>query len=46
VILTDVHSFGIKGPEVGAQWGYTCAITFGVVSAVRYVHVSIAFSTG
>lgn len=42
-MVYDVYPSGITGPEVGAQWGYTCAIVFGVVSAVRYVYIGIAF---
>ncbi|KAG0556056.1 hypothetical protein KC19_11G022200 [Ceratodon purpureus] len=37
ILLNQILKFLQSGPEVGAQWGYSCAIAFGVVSAVRTV---------
>jgi ATP-binding cassette subfamily C (CFTR/MRP) protein 10 len=34
ILLNQILKFLQSGPEDGSQWGYACAITFGVLSAV------------
>lgn len=37
ILLNQILKFLQSGPEVGARWGYICAIALGLVSVVRTV---------